>query len=226
MDSADPSSMAGAVERPWRRASLWLVLLTALFYVSYGLANWLASQRADVGTIVFAWEHAIPFVGWTIIPYWSVHALFAVSFYLCRTRAELDSHARRLLTAQAVAVCCFIIFPLRVSFARPPVDGALGFLFEPLKLLDQPFNEAPSLHVATMTILYDLYARMLPRRWVPVFTVWSAVVIGSVMTTYQHHFIDIPTGFLLGLFCIWLWPREGGNRLSALARFSVSSQDR
>ena len=226
MENAGPSNTAGAVVRPWRRASLWLVLLTALFYVTYGLANWLASQRADVGTIVFTWELAVPFVSWTIIPYWSVHVLFAVSFFLCRSRAGLDSHARRLLTAQAVAVGCFIIFPLRASSARPPVDGALGFLFEPLKLLDQPFNEAPSLHVATMTILYDLYARMLPRRWVPVFAVWSAVVIGSVMTTYQHHFIDIPTGFLLGLFCIWLWPREGGNRLSALARFSVPSQDR
>jgi hypothetical protein len=221
--------MAGRSNRAeplWRRASLWLVLLSLLFYVSYGLANWLASQRADVPAIAFGWEHAVPFVTWTIIPYWSVHVLFGVSFYLCRTRAELDSHARRLLTGQAVAVCCFVAYPLRVSFARPPVDGALGLLFAPLGLLDQPFNEAPSLHVATMTILYDLYARVLPRRAVPLFALWSAVVVGSVMTTFQHHFIDIPTGFLLGLLCLWLWPREGGSRLGQLARLGVPSQDR
>ena len=28
----------------------------------------------------------------------------------------------------------------------------------------------------------------------------------SVLTTYQHHFIDIPTGALLGFLCLWLWP--------------------
>jgi membrane-associated phospholipid phosphatase len=165
-------------------------------------------------------------VSWTIIPYWSVHVLFLLSFYFCRTRSELDSHAKRLLTAQAVAVVCFILFPLRVSFARPHIEGAVAFLFEPLRLLDQPFNEAPSLHVATMTILYDLFARLLPRWAVPIFAAWSVIVVGSVMTTYQHHFIDIPTGFLLGLLCIWLWPREGGNRLTVLARLAVPSQDR
>jgi membrane-associated phospholipid phosphatase len=226
MDSADRGNAGIEVGRPWRRASLWLVLLSVLFYLSYGLSNWLASQRGDVGAIVFTWEHAVPFVSWTIIPYWSVHVLFLLSFYLCRTRSELDSHAKRLLTAQVVAVCCFIVFPLRVSFARPHVEGTLAFLFEPLRLLDQPFNEAPSLHVATMTILYDLYARILPRWALPPFAVWAAVVVASVMTTYQHHFIDIPTGFLLGLLCLWLWPREGGNRLSALVRLGVPSQDR
>ena len=221
MDSADRGNVAMEAGRPWRRATLWLVLLSVLFYLTYVLSNWLASQRSDVGAIVFAWEHAIPFVGWTIIPYWSVHVLFAFSFYLCRTRGELDGHAKRLLTAQVVAVSCFIIFPLRLSFARPHVDGTLAILFEPLRLLDQPFNEAPSLHVATMTILYDLYARFLPRWALPPFAIWSVIVVSSVMTTYQHHFIDIPTGFLLGLLCLWLWPREGGNRAHALARWAV-----
>jgi hypothetical protein len=27
-----------------------------------------------------------------------------------------------------------------------------------------------------------------------------------VLTTYQHHFIDVPTGALLGFICLWLWP--------------------
>src|SRR5215510_16088140 len=226
MDKADtirPASIAG---RPWRRATAWFVLLGILFYVSYGLSNWLASLRANVPAIVFAWEHAVPFLSWTIIPYWSTHVLFALSFYLCRNRTELDSHARRLLTAQVIAVACFIAYPLRISFARPHVEGTLGFLFEPLNLLDQPFNQAPSLHIATMTILYDLYVRTLPRWAQAPFALWSLIVVVSVMTTYQHHFIDVPTGFLLGLLCIWLWPREGGNRLTQLARLRIPSADR
>src|SRR5262249_21642012 len=33
-------------------------------------------------------------------------------------------------------------------------------------------------------------------------------ICGSVLTTWQHHFIDIPTGALLGVLCVWLWPLE------------------
>lgn len=212
-------------DRPWRRATGWLVVLGSFSYLSYGLANWLASQRTEVPVIVFGWERAIPFVTWTIVPYWSTHVFFALSFYVCRSRLELDSHAKRLLTAQVIAVGCFIAFPLRVSFAKPPIDGAFGFMFDALRLLDLPFNQAPSLHVATMTILFDLYMRALPRWSLPAFAAWSLIAVGSVMTTYQHHFIDVPTGFLLGLACVWMWPRHGGNRLAQLTRalFQVST---
>ena len=226
MDNAEPAKAALNEDRSWRRATGWFVLLGIFFSLSYSLSNWLASQRAHVPAIVFGWEHAVPFVTWTIVPYWSTHLFFALSFYACRTRTELDSHAKRLLTAQVIAVTCFIVFPLRISFSRPPTDGVLGPLFEALHLLDQPFNQAPSLHVATMTILYDLYARVLPRRVLPAFALWTLIVIASVMTTYQHHFIDVPTGFLLGLFCIWLWPRDGGNRLGQLVRYRIQSSDR
>jgi protein-tyrosine phosphatase len=45
------------------------------------------------------------------------------------------------------------------------------------------------------------------------FAAWSLLVVGSVLTTYQHHFVDIPTGLLLGLVCIWMWPADGSSRL-------------
>src|SRR5262249_22225217 len=67
-NSADRGNVAMGAERPWRRATLWLILLSVLFYLSYGLSNWMASQHANVGAIVFAWEHAVPFVSLTIIP--------------------------------------------------------------------------------------------------------------------------------------------------------------
>ena len=87
-------------------------------------------------------------------------------------------------------------------------------LFDALGRLDMPFNQAPSLHIATTTILFDLYSRTLPRWTLPATILWSLLVGASVLTTYQHHFIDVPTGFLLGLLCVWMWPPEGGNRLA------------
>ncbi|MGP1667469.1 MAG: serine/threonine protein phosphatase, partial [Rhodanobacter sp.] len=126
--------------RPWRRAALWLLVLGTLFYSSYGLANWLAGQRAHVPSIVFSWEHAIPFIAWTIVPYWSVNAFYALSLFVCRDRRELDTHALRLLTAQVVAVVFFIATPLAFSFSQPQTEGLPGLLFAALKSFDRPYN--------------------------------------------------------------------------------------
>src|SRR5438105_1542185 len=132
--------------RPLRRAALWLIGLGAFFYASYGFANWLASIRADVPSIVFDWERAVPFLAWTIFPYWTTNLLYAASLFLARTRAELDTHAKRLLTAQLIAIACFILVPLKFSLPKPDASGSIGFLFEALGAFDKPFNQAPSLH--------------------------------------------------------------------------------
>jgi len=206
--------------RPWRRAALWLVGLGLFFYASYGLANWLAFLRAGVPVVVFGWERQIPFLAWSIVPYWSVNAFYAASLFVCATRAELDRHAARLLTAQVIAVACFIAVPLRFSFARPDSTGLPGFLFAVLGGFDKPFNQAPSLHIALLVILWDLYARHAPGRlWRWALHGWFALIGLSVLTTYQHHAVDVPTGALLGLFCVWLWPDAAPNPLGGrLAR--------
>jgi|GEM_PF-5031620 len=38
-----------------------LVVVAAIFYASYGATNALASARANVPEIYFAWERALPF---------------------------------------------------------------------------------------------------------------------------------------------------------------------
>lgn len=223
MTAAADIAPQAAVGRPWRRAIAWLALLGPFFYLTYGTANWLASLRTGVPSVVFGWEHSIPFLGWTIIPYWSINAFYGLSLLVCSTREELDTHGKRLLTAQVIAVTCFILFPLRFTFTQPETDGVSGFLFAALTSFDKPYNQAPSLHIALLVILWVLYARHLPRWGRLVLHPWFALVGVSVLTTYQHHFIDIPTGALLGFFCLWLWPDKGK---SAFALFSLSDQPR
>ncbi len=195
--------------RPWRRALLWLLLIAPFFYLSYGLANHLASQREMVPTIVFDWERQIPFWAWTIFPYWSINLFYGLSLFIARTRHELDRHALRLLTAQVVAVSFFILLPLQFSFGQPPAEGAAGFMFDALRGFDKPFNQAPSLHIALAIILWDFYRRFIGPVWARlILHVWVWAICASVLTTFQHHFFDIPTGALLGLFCVWFWPLE------------------
>jgi hypothetical protein len=195
-----------SLQRPWKRAVAWLLFLGPFFFLSYGFANWLASRRASVPVAAFEWERAIPFQAWTIVPYWSIDLLYALSLFVCATRTELDTHARRLLTAQVAAIACFIAFPFRFSFDRPPADGVPGMMFAALGGFDLPYNQLPSLHVALAVILWVLYARHLQGMARILLTVWFVMIGGSVLTTFQHHFIDLPTGFALGWLCTWLWP--------------------
>jgi protein-tyrosine phosphatase len=197
---------AAASRRPRERALLWLSCLVPFFFVSYGFANWLAARRAGVGTIVFQWEAHIPFLDWTIVPYWSIDLFYVLSFFLCTTSTELDTHGKRLLTAQIVAVACFIAMPLRLSVSPPRISGPTGLFFQALSAFDRPYNELPSLHIALLVILWNFYLQHIPARFGPWLHAWFALVAVSVLTTYQHHFIDVPTGAALGWFCIWLWP--------------------
>jgi protein-tyrosine phosphatase len=203
-------------ERPWRRAALWLAFLAPLFFISYGLANWIAAQRSNVPSIVFDWERSIPFWSWTIVPYWIIDLLYGLSLFVCTSRRELDTHAKRLLTAQVVAVFCFIALPYRFTFERPAVDGVFGFLFDVLLGFDRPFNQIPSLHIALAVVLWVLYASKVSRALRLIVDAVFLLICASVLTTYQHHFIDIPTGFALGWLCVWLWP-DGTRKEMTLA---------
>ena len=206
---------APAPARPWRRALLWLAVLGPFFFASYGLANWYASTRAQVPVVVFGWEAGMPFVPWTIVPYWSIDLFYAVSLLLCRQRQELDRHALRLLSAQLIAVSCFLLWPLRFSFQRPATDGVFGWLFDVLLGFDKPFNQAPSLHIVLLVVLWVKFAQYLHGGWRWLLHGWALLIGISVLTTYQHHFIDIPTGALVGWLCVWLWPEQGTPPLRA-----------
>lgn len=212
--------MGAAFARPWKRAALWLLFLGPFFLVTYGFANWLASRRSDVGAIIFDWERQIPFWAWSIMPYWSIDVFYIASLFVCATRRELDTHARRLIAAQVFAVSCFILFPLRQTSVRPATDGIYGLMFDALASFDQPFNQAPALHIALLVILWLPLAHRARGMWRWLLHAWFVLIGVSVLTTLQHHFIDVPTGLLAGWLCVWLFPDD---RPSVLTQFSLTT---
>lgn len=215
--------MMGATAREpglFKPALLWLLLLAPLFFTTYGFATWVTAQRSDVPSLVFAWESHMPFWAWTIVPYWSIDLLYGFSLLLPNSRAELKRHALRLLSAQAIAVSCFLLWPLRFTFQRPELDGVFGWLFDVLTGFDKPFNQAPSLHIALLVVLWVCFARHTQGLWRWLVHGWFALIGVSVLTTYQHHFVDVPTGALAGWLCVWLWPLD---RPSPLARLRLSA---
>lgn len=210
----------------WLRSLAWLALLAPLFFLSYGFANRYAAASAGVGSIFFEWERHIPFVPWTIVPYWSIDLLYGLSFLLCRSPREIDRHALRLLTAQIISVACFLAFPLHFAFERPPVDGVFGTMFDVLTGFDLPYNQAPSLHISLLVIIWIRFAQRTEGLVRVLVDGWALLIGVSVLTTYQHHFIDVPTGAAVGLICLWLWPDEGRSPLHALVRPRAQRQAR
>ena len=192
----------------WKWGLLCLCILAPFFFLSYGFANQYAASFAFVPSIAFDWEKNIPLWPWTIVPYWSIDLFYGLSLLLCWNKFELKQHALRLFTAQLISISCFILFPLKFSFARPELHGFFGLWFDILMGFDKPFNQAPSLHIVLLIILWDFYYRHTASAFHWLVNLWCFLIGVSVLTTWQHHFIDIPTGIIVGALCLWLFPLQ------------------
>lgn len=192
--------------RPLSAAFLWLLFLGPFFFLMYGTSNWLTSLRPEVGSYYFEWEQHIPFVPFMIIPYMSTDVMFAGALFLCRTRGELRTLAFRFILAICVSTAGFLLFPLRFAFPRPAVDGFLGSIFNFLTSFDQPFNQAPSLHISLLIIQWMVYAKHT-RSWLKsIIHLWCVLIGLSTVLTYQHHIIDLYTGVVVAMCAYFTFP--------------------
>lgn len=200
------------------RALFSLVFVGGFFFSSYGFTNWYADQLPEVRTLMFSWEQHIPFLPWMIIPYWSIDFFYALAFLFCQNKKELNRLVKRLVLVQIVAVCCFLLFPLKLAFEKPVLTGFYGTLFDLLASFDKPYNLAPSLHIALLIVLWDFYSEKTRRIWSYLVSFWAVLIGISVLTTFQHHFIDVPTGVYLGCFTLWAIPKRSFPRLRHITR--------
>ncbi len=198
--------------RPWKRSLAWLCFLGPFFFVTYGFANHHTASLADVGSFVFSWERHIPFWPWTIVPYWTIDAFYGLSLFLFVDKREMDRHAARLISATVVCVTGFLLFPLRFSFEKPEIaQPVFRWMFDALGAFDLPYNQAPSLHLCLLVLLWAAYKRHTPAKWKWLVHIWALVIGVSVFTTYQHHVIDGITGIPAGLVCCYLIPLVPGR---------------
>jgi membrane-associated phospholipid phosphatase len=198
------------------QAALRLSATSIVFVGVYELCNQLTHVRGNAGRAVFDWEHAIPFVPWTIVPYLSLIGFFALSFMVRRQRAQLNCHAAAVTINLLLSAACYLLMPLRFTFERPLLDGVWGLMFALLSAADLPYNRAPSLHISVLLIVW---LRLSPQ-WQgfkkAAFGIWFVLIALSVLTTYQHHVIDVPAGLLVGAASIAVARRMAAPRESAL----------
>jgi len=191
-------------------------VISTIFAGAYWLANELTGLRADVGAGVFAWERQIPFVPWTIVPYLSIFAFFLLSFFVHPDRIELQRHVNRIMLVLLISLVCYALFPLRFTFERPLVDGIFGPMYGLLASFDLPYNRAPSLHISTLVVLWARFVPWLSPVQSACLKAWFVLIAGSVLTTYQHHVIDIPGGVAVGIVAVVLTSPSISEALSRI----------
>ena len=185
----------------WR--PIYCMVATSVVYATlYALSNLVTSLRSDVNEGVFGWERAIPFLAWSVVPYLSLCAFFVMSFFVDPDADRLRRHVLRLLIVLVVSVVCYAAFPLRFMFERPATQGMFGFMFDLLGHCDMPYNRAPSLHISVLVLMWARFAPSFKGWWAVGLHVWFSLIAMSVLTTYQHHVLDVPTGAMLGIVAI------------------------
>ncbi len=170
--------------------------------------------------VMFEWEEWIPLVPWTIIPYWSENFFYGLAILLTINYQQLKTLGLRLFSVQLICVMGFLLVPLQqINIVnRPEVEGFLGFWFNELMKFDLPYNQAPSLHISLLIVLWQFYADRLKKRWHLFLHCWAILIGLSVLTTWQHHFIDIPAGVIAGCLAIWIFPTRRHSPFNVKSR--------
>nr|WP_267875355.1 phosphatase PAP2 family protein [Massilia oculi] len=204
---------------PVRERIRHLLLNWLVFGLCYPIANLLAQQqqRQVQRSLAIALDASIPFLPWMGLPYASAGLLFTLVFFLVRSAEQLRVASRRLTLATVTACLVFVFFPARFSLARPVVaDAVPATLFRWLELVDQPFNQFPSLHVAYCVIIWCALRPLCHGVVRALLAAWLLLVAASTLFTWQHHLPDVAGGLLWGAATV-LAIRPGATRRHTVA---------
>jgi hypothetical protein len=141
-----------------------------------------------------------------IVPYLSSGFFFCLVFFSVNNIDELRTLSQRLLLATVLASMVFVLYPLQFSWPRPGIDSYFcSLLFKLLSLVDQPYNQFPSLHVCFCLIFWHtLRAFIVPGFTRFLLAMWLTLTAVATLFVYQHHLMDLLSGIALGLICLRL----------------------
>ncbi|GAA3508053.1 phosphatase PAP2/dual specificity phosphatase family protein [Aquimarina addita] len=194
------------------RKKIKAALITSLFFgVIYNFAAWYSSTLSYVPSFVFSIEKYIPFLPWTIIPYMTSGIFFSTIFFFCKKEEQLITLSKRLLFVILVAGIFYFLVPLKFSLVKPETNNLwFQFLFDFIKNVDSPYNQAPSLHISFAFVFWTVF-RDFKKKWRILIAFWLILLGLSTLTTYQHHVIDMVTAAILAQFTLIIFPIHQNN---------------
>lgn len=199
------------------------MLQTIWFGLVYGGCDWITSQRSILVRVHFAFEESIPFVPDMVWVYSSVYVLMLLTPFVVDSAERLKHLAFALALATGIAGVFFLLIPAERDF--PIQEGRVGLVPELFRFSDWvnlDFNQVPSLHVAFALIYAESFVRNANgAAKIVVMTVlrtWPIAIGIAAVLTFQHHLVDVVTGYLLGVFSWrtsqsrWLTDHLAGSR--------------
>ena len=218
VNKASPSKPGS--DFPWLEATGWMLLLGLFFLVGYRLTNSWAASHPDAMSLHTTWDDKIPFLAWSIVPYLSLNILFPCTFFVFEQARLLRLYAARIVCSQIVCFGVFALVPSANVRLQPQAEGAAGVLFKQLRAFEQPCNMFPSLHAATLLLVWLAWLPVLKNsllaRWA--WHGWCLLILLSTLTTWQHDFLDVLTGLGVGWVTLLVVPFARQRHVDATCR--------
>jgi len=181
----------------WRHlayATGLILLVSILFFIVYGGADYLTARRAQHFQLFVPAELSIPLWPWTIVVYDSLYLFFLLAPFVLRTDDSFRRLARSATVTILLAGLCFLLIPAKLGFPAMSVTGRFQTLFELSDRINLDYNLVPSLHVG-LTVLCLL--AFWPRASAPLraaLSLWALALASSTLLTHQHHVLDVASG--------------------------------
>jgi membrane-associated phospholipid phosphatase len=184
----------------------------AAFCVALGIADYVASLGYDYLNhgpyrlfLRSPIDQALPVVPLFAVPYVSLQPYIYASlvvFLLFRARA-FQSAVLSMIATFLVAYLFFAVLQTYVD--RPVLTGQDMFtrMVRDVYAGDHPYNDFPSLHVATSTVIAIHWWRF-GRWWTAPLIAWTALIVMSTVLIRQHYVVDIAGGLVLAGATSWL----------------------
>jgi membrane-associated phospholipid phosphatase len=209
------SSALARIRSELGRGVLFAGWRVALFCIALAVADYVASLGYDYLNhgpyrmfLRSPIDQALPVVPLFVVPYVSLQPFIYASlviFLLFRTRVFQSA----VLSMVATFLVSYLFFAFLQTYVdRPVLSGGDVFtkMVRDVYAGDHPFNDFPSLHVSTSTIIAIHWWRF-SRRFTWPLIVWAALIAMSTVMVRQHYVADIAGGLVLAFATSMLFLR-------------------
>ena len=212
----------GRLRDELRRGVFFIGWKGAAFCVALGVADYVASLGYDYLNhgpyhlfLRSPIDQALPVVPIFVVPYVSLQPFIygsLVIFLLFRARIFQSAVLSMIVTF----LVSYVFFAFLQTYVERPVltgDDVFTRMIRDVYAGDHPFNDFPSLHVATSAIIAIHWWRF-SRRFTWPLIIWAALIAISTVMVKQHYVADIAGGLILAfgtsLFFLRLMDSEPG----------------
>ena len=190
----------------WKNAVISVLLAVGVFLTNmiYDLLN----HGPAVLNLRTPIDAALPVVPIFVIPYVSLQPViyFTLIVFLLFRTGLFQSACLALISALLISYGFY--FFLQTEVIRPVLTGSdiLSQMIRGVYAGDNPFNDFPSLHTSTSTLM-AIYWYRADRRLGIAAAVWTVLVVASTVLIKQHYIADVISGLALAFGLAWAYRR-------------------